>query len=509
VRRERSEATLDLQLACLDDRLDELRALSDTFVHADPVIVPKAVEATHALSPVASCVDLDRLSASARLPADVAKRSEIRALQGEVAGAKALIDSGEELQGLARLRTIRDRVDAVGYGPLLTGWTLVTARAETASDPQAALADFQRAAVLADIQRLDAERASAEIALGDLAHLAAKFEDSHRWFMLAGATLGRMGGDARLEVQRDVLEGWAYDCESRYVEAIPLFERALAQIRSVGSIDPEVVAEAHSGIADAFVAQGRFDEALEHLESSLQVATEAYGPLHPAVAEQTKNLATGQRQAGRAEQSLATASRALALLEAAVQRHDIAPTSGLLGDAAQTLGAALLRLRRPQEAIDQLTRARDLFLAAGVRGDMVALAYNDLAEARRMLGDDAGAREALAEAGAIEAANTGISLSTVAVTRIGLARLALDRGNVADALPLCAEAMDLLDRCEPDLHDLAEGRLVFARALALRGGQDAEQARSLAEMARATFERVHEEEHAAEASKLLAQLSPR
>jgi tetratricopeptide (TPR) repeat protein/tRNA A-37 threonylcarbamoyl transferase component Bud32 len=475
VHRERSEKTFELQLACLDDRLDELRALSDTLAAPDAMTVEKAIPAVGALSPISPCANLDRLSVSGQLPSDASARREIRALQGEVAIAKALIDSGKEVQGLERLGAVAQRVERTEYGPLVVSFALAKGRAEAAGDPGAAASDFERAALLADAHKLDPQKAEAFIELSTQAHALARFDESHRWTLLATAAIDRIGGDAALEVQRDVAEGWTYCCESKYEKAVPLLERALDRAHGARLAAPDLVAEAHAGLADAFSAQDRADPALDHMRVALRTVEDAYGAQHPAVAQQMVNLATTQLDAERPGDALATAAMAEAMLDAAAKRGDIPATSARIGDAARTVGLALLRTGHPAEAAGKLARALDIFRAGGKESDEMALAATQLAEARRRLGDRTGALALLDQAAEIERRVINIPAETIAGTLAVRGRIALDRRETVQALQFAVQALDAI---KSDELGAAQEALASARE---RHGRDPREARRIAE----------------------------
>jgi tetratricopeptide (TPR) repeat protein len=480
VRHERSDAMFELQVSCLDDRLGELRALGDTLAVADARTVEKAVQAVDALPPITLCTNLDRLSVSDRLPGDAAARQEIRALENEAASAKALVDSGKELQGLERLRGSMARVEATGYGPLVVAVALAKGKAE-AGDPKAAAADFQRAALLADAHRLDPQRAEAWIELGNQAHALAQFDESHRYMLLATAAIDRIGGDATLEVRRDVGEGWVYECEGKTDRAVPLFARALDRARTAHLDTPDLVAQAHSGMADAFAARNQEEEALGHMRIALRTVQDAYGAQHPAVGAQTTNLAMTQLDLGRVDEGLRTASMALDMLDAAARRGDIPAGSGRIADAARTVGLALLRSGRTSEATEQLARALDIYRTGGQESDQMALAATQLAEARRRLGNVAGATAVLDEATDIEGRVPNIAVETIASTLAVRGRIALDRGEALDALELAERALDTVKSPE-----LPEARALLARARARRA-RDPREAAQLAEQVAAVF----------------------
>jgi tetratricopeptide (TPR) repeat protein/tRNA A-37 threonylcarbamoyl transferase component Bud32 len=504
VRGEQSEAMLDLQTACLDDRLDELRALTDVLSTADAKVVERAPQAARGLSPLDLCADRDRLGATTRWPSDAAARKEIRILQREIAAAKELHDAGRSLESLDHLQKIRDAVDASHYGPLLVAWRMTSAYAHGLDgDTKASAQDFEQAAALADTYRLDTERAEAFIELGGLADVFVQYDDAHRWMRLAGATIARIGGDARLEVHRDVLEGWTYAHEHKRGLAQPLFERALSRAQGAHLDAPEF-AYAYSGLADVLAAQGHFGEAIDQMHVCIRALEEADGAQHPRVANELTNLAATQLDAGRVDDALTTVSRAVAIFEAAVQRGDISARSGSEGTAVQTMGEALLRTRRSREAAERLARAHDIYRAAGEQEDSVALADNELAEALRLLGRAGEARAALNEATDIEHKVSGVPSETVAGTLVVRAKLALDQGKASTALPLAEHALALLENGEPHLYELADARLLLARVLKGRG-HERDRARALAAQARDAFASLRDPRQS-EAAALAAEL---
>ena len=169
IRGEQSEAMLELQTACLNLRLDELRALGRVLAGADAKTVENAVQAARSLSPLETCSNVDRLGAATRLPRDVASRAEIHALESEIANAKELNAAGRSLESLERLRSVRERVFDTRHAPLMVSWRLEEANAERDSgDSKAAVADYEEVAALADSDKLDLERAAALVRRGEM-----------------------------------------------------------------------------------------------------------------------------------------------------------------------------------------------------------------------------------------------------------------------------------------------------------------------------------------------------
>src|SRR5262249_41620812 len=76
VRKEQSEAVLDLRMGCLQRRLEEMQALTDLFAQADGQVVEKSVEAAGALVPLRSCSDLAALASQVKPPQDAASAAQ-------------------------------------------------------------------------------------------------------------------------------------------------------------------------------------------------------------------------------------------------------------------------------------------------------------------------------------------------------------------------------------------------------------------------------------------------
>ncbi len=263
VKGEQSEAMLDLRTSCLDERLDELHALSDVFVGADGKTVERAVQAATSLASLDPCANVDQLSASTRLPAEPAARARIRALQAEIAAAHELGATGNQTRAWERLQDLRPRVEEASYGPVVVAWTTAIAHVDVGRDLKASSAEWEKAITLTDSYHLDRERADAEVHFGRTLNELGQHEESRHWLALARATLARIGGDPVLELTRDVYESYNYWNEGKYGEAARVLEDAMPRVEAARTADPADAADAQSflGLALSFY-DARFDEAV-------------------------------------------------------------------------------------------------------------------------------------------------------------------------------------------------------------------------------------------------------
>lgn len=118
LRHTQSRELLDLRMACLDQRRDALRALVQRLMRADDETVERAAELSGRLPEVASCADTVGLLSADPLPAEPARRDEVRRLRAELAVMPIDARRGEHDRLLGRLNEMMERAQTIGYEPL-------------------------------------------------------------------------------------------------------------------------------------------------------------------------------------------------------------------------------------------------------------------------------------------------------------------------------------------------------------------------------------------------------
>jgi CHAT domain-containing protein/tetratricopeptide (TPR) repeat protein len=277
-------------------------------------------------------------------------------------------------------------------------------------------------------------------------------------------------GDApRAEAEAAYMEGWALEklatgeegwLESRLARhAVEAYREALDLWQRCGDTRGQAVALFHLG--DLLRELGRGEEALEMLERARPLL-EAAGE-ETALAAALNDLGVLYRQRSRFSDAVAAYGEA-ARLARRVESRKIERTA--LGN----LATADLILQHTLPALERLVELLDLARESGDEGQQGQLLYK-IGQAHLDLGDTEAASEALGEALALVTARG--KWAGEARVREALARVELQRGSPAAALPQLEAALDRLAAAaaaDPRRRDLDFDRAVIlnTRGRALR-----------------------------------------
>jgi serine/threonine protein kinase/tetratricopeptide (TPR) repeat protein len=265
LRGEQSAEVLDLRMACLQDRLGNLRALSDLFTSADGAVVENAVVAAGALPALDRCADVALLKAVVKPPGDPAKHRRVDQLRDETARLVALRDAGRCTAARAQADQLIDQVRKTGYLPLLAdALDAVAGLGNDCVDPHIAIQQYKEAFAAALESHHDQQVARAAIVIADMAQNRMNAHDEARdWLTIGVAALRRIGHDLVLEGLQAGSEGLVLSAEGKNDQAIAAMRRSLAlKSKNYGPAHPETVA-AVGNLGVALQDAGRFAEALE------------------------------------------------------------------------------------------------------------------------------------------------------------------------------------------------------------------------------------------------------
>jgi len=291
-RGEQSAEVLDLRMACLNERLAGVRALTDVFVSADGVVVENAVSAAGALGPLDHCADVPLLRAVVKPPDDPRVRARVDELRRKLPELKALADSGQCKKGLGPGRAFLGQARDVGYGPVLAESLNVVAFLETeCGDVREAERVLKQAVWTAEEAHHDqiAAEASVLIVLTVGANLG-RIDQAQEWAEHARAAIRRMGGDKRLESWLLNGVGTVFYGAGRPAEALEQEQQAVALKREIYGDQNQDVARSLTNVANALNDLGRHVEARAANEKALAIFEHTLGPDHPQVALVLVNL---------------------------------------------------------------------------------------------------------------------------------------------------------------------------------------------------------------------------
>ena len=436
LRREQSDAMMDLRAACLQRRLDDVTAFVAELRTADASTVDSAVTSAAAIGDVTACDDGVALARRAALPAEPAARAAIAQLERELSAARASVAAGRLKPGLALAEAAVARAREVGYVPLVAAALALAGEAHTLLEQGAPARErYEEAALAAEAGGDDQLRFECEAALVRILGYQLELDgEATAHAQRAEALLQRLGPDRRrtalLARNRATADWWAGRYQAgveRVQQAIDLYEQLesgadLAKtlhLRAIleselqnpdGSLATAArareVAEASVGARHVIVGSillsaggtqrrlGRYDEALATLQLALAIFDEVDGPVSMRGTLVLQELATVHLDQGKYDDAVAMLRRGLAVLE-----QLMGPEHSRTALMSERLGAALSKAGHPDEAERALRRAIAIHTARlGRDSPATAVSVHQLAKHFDRIGDHVRAREALLEA---------------------------------------------------------------------------------------------------------------
>ncbi len=431
-RGEQSAELLDLRMQCLDQRLGDVRALTELFAHADARLIEKSAQAALGIETLGRCEDAERLRAVIHPPTDAATATRVAAIRQDLSRVGAMLRTAKQKEALTLAHTVAANARAVGYPPLdaeARGMEALALRSN--GDFKNAETALMDTLFLAIEVRHDALALRALIGLvGVVGH--ERFEDGERWARCASAFLGRGAGDeedrARFENNfgnlfyraekyeeatahhRRSLELWeklegklgldltgplnglgnTLDDQGKYEEALAYHRRNVAiSEHALGSKHPDV-AFRYVNLGNVLAHQGKTDEARDLLEHALSIQAAVYGPDHVLTAVTRSNLASLLLDLGKYDPAEVLLERSLAALERALgpDHKDLLPTLNDLGRVHHRKedNAAARKIYLRVLALGEKTGGPDSAIALAARTNLANLLEEEgkLAEAQEI-----------------------------------------------------------------------------------------------------------------------------
>ena len=354
VRGEQSGEVLDLRMSCLNERLGEVRALSDVFAQATGEVVENAVSAANALGSLSRCSDVPLLRAVVRPPEDKVTQARVGELRQRLAKLKASFDAGRWKEVLGSAPALVAQSRELGYQPLVAeSLALLGTISYKSNNAKGAERALVEAFLTADAARHDEVRAEASVNLVFVVgFLEGRFEEAQHWARAAKGVLGRLGAHELLHAWLLNNLGCVYQLQGRKEDAVHAQKQALAiKGRALGTDHPDVgISEVN--LAVALEEMGRYEEALEHINRSEKLVQDGLGGGHPDLALSLVNK--GEILAALDQPRAARASFEQALV---IWERRAGPGRAYLGYALTGIGIAHLAEHNVPAAIAPLERA--------------------------------------------------------------------------------------------------------------------------------------------------------
>jgi serine/threonine protein kinase len=394
LRGEQSSEVLDLKMAFLNERLEDLRALCRVFRAATPDVVENAVTAAGALRGLDRAMDVKLLRAVVKPPEDARTQAAVEEQRTWLAEGRVVGQVGRSVDALALMTKIEAVARELGYGPLLAEVLLEIGKqhADRLESEESARA-LEEALWAAEISRHDEVAAEAAVCLvyttGDS---LMRFEAGEIWARHAEAVLRRMGG-------HDRLWGWLYNNRSAMRQRQGRMLDALADARaavvikekSEGPQSPDT-GQSLTNVALYLAELDNLEEAEQYALRAVQITEVGLGPSHPRTAILLFNYGEVLNRLKRYQAARVVAQRALEILEGNV------PSDGLiLAYPLMALGLGYLNDDMPAQALPLFERAVRIRDAGETEPALRGESHFALARALRATGASGNRAAALAQ----------------------------------------------------------------------------------------------------------------
>jgi tetratricopeptide (TPR) repeat protein/predicted Ser/Thr protein kinase len=466
IRGEQSEPVMTLRMACLDQRRDEVRALTQVLASADRDAVQRALTASMQLTGLDACKDAVSLTAVEPEPADPSLRGQLRSVREQLAAVKENLDAGHYRLGLEQVAPLAERARTLGYRPLLADALVLQAQAKSAAGkPLAdAIKDAEEAALVADLGRSDGTRANAAILLVRMTSNTGDYAAGERWSGVAQAGLARSGDTGAGEAQRLLALGMMRQAQGRYPEGFDDARQALELAERSGT-SPPAIADTKRLLAATTSSNA---EGLRWIGEADDLVVRSMGAEHPARIRMLGLRAVVLSGSGEHRAALDVYAQAAALSDRVapedaylpilyanwcdevmldspadaipycdkaidVGARVLGPDSINLAYAYTDKARALLRLRRYSDSVAQFQKAVDIHVRTNTEVDFDCVnACAGMAEALTQLAMPAQAVASAERAVALGSRATSLSPEhemNLAVARLTLAKALWASGN--------------------------------------------------------------------------------
>ena len=371
VRREQSNEVMELRNACLDRRLDELRATTEAFTRATPSTVENAIAAVQSLGRVDACADVAALHERFPLPGSPERRAALQALSRRLDDARLLERTGQFDDALAAAEGVEKAARSAQYPPLLAEALLTLGRLDFHRfDYERSASRLHEAVRTAEIAHDPTVRAAAwTLTAQSLGFGLRRYDDALRAADLGEATLDGAGLGGELRAGLAMARSGVAHRRGDYAESLARAREALELRAAALDADDFRLADTWWAIAMNHEALRQHEATLDALDHARAIHETTIGPDHWKMAMLLGTISSAYTNLGRHQEAIAAARRSLEVHERRVPRQ-----AKLVAYAELRLGSALDAADRFEGAERPLRRAGALYeKKEGTAGALLAL----------------------------------------------------------------------------------------------------------------------------------------
>ena len=470
VRDEQLPAIFELRRRCLDERLEDVIAVTNILRKPEEVVIDNANTAVHDLSPLSRCADIEALQAPPPLPEDPKKRAEIERLVIELAEVRAEQRFGRYGVVVDKTRRLVQRSTELNYLPVLAEARYLLGQVEERSGmARQAEKTFVRAAASAmesRNQRLVAQTWTHLTAL--TGYRLNQPEKAEGWDELADAALDSLSPSDAKPLRAELMLA-----RCRVQSGMRQWDRAIQfcqdaqnlRMQLYGTGSPELAEVLHT-LGGVYRRQGNFDQAMHFYQEALDIERKELGELHPDIASELRGMGLLLRDQRRYREALQYLGDALTIVQ-----KSLGPDHILTSDYHLYLGTNLLHLNRLVEAQRAFQHTFDIREKADDSDGWRR------SEARYFLGVALARQGRLAEALKLNLEGLEIGErdrnrkeARVAYNLHAIGVILHSMGKSNDAIPYLERALSVRQNMRPEdlqanLNRLAETQFVLAQAL--------------------------------------------
>ena len=295
-----------LEMLCLEDRREELRALVDLLQQAkDEAFVRKAAQSIDQMPRPATCAAQAVLRRSFPSPT-AAQQQAVGAVREQLAAARALAAGGDAREALAPATRALQRAQGSGYKPLEPEALLAVGTIEDqAGRFDDAVRDLTRAAYLAEAAGYDEIAARSWCSLVLVAgYRQGKAELGHHFAQMGRAAIERLGDAPEVDFCLRQSTALLAVREGRHRDAVEAMRIAAPEAERIFGATSRQHLGALGILGTALGELGLREEGLATRRRLLELSVAAFGPRHVEVATAHSKLAESLQDLGLLDEAL-------------------------------------------------------------------------------------------------------------------------------------------------------------------------------------------------------------